>query len=174
MLTPSNWILAEGRRIERPWLITMPRFSRPVADHSAVPSAWRRVRESNPLASCEDSCLANKCLTVRPTLRYFKGAAMFHCCALANRSRNLALALPHSFHQQLWFRFFAKNELPIAGFPGRLSGIRTHKTLLFHPSTQNLRVPGTPVADRCVCQFRRGPGNLIEIVQRFSNSIGID
>src|SRR5215831_4141578 len=31
--------LAEGRRIERPWLITMPRFSRPVAGHSAVPSA---------------------------------------------------------------------------------------------------------------------------------------
>ena len=30
--------LAEGRRIERPWLITMPRFSGPVADHSAVPS----------------------------------------------------------------------------------------------------------------------------------------
>ena len=61
--------LAEGRRIERPWLITMPRFSGPVADHSAVPSACRRVRESNPLASCENPCLADKCLTVRPTLR---------------------------------------------------------------------------------------------------------
>lgn len=35
--------LAEGRRIERPSLITMPRFSGPVAGHSAVPSAWRRV-----------------------------------------------------------------------------------------------------------------------------------
>jgi hypothetical protein len=31
--------LAEGRRIERPSLITMPRFSGPVAGHSAVPSA---------------------------------------------------------------------------------------------------------------------------------------
>jgi hypothetical protein len=30
---------------------------------------WRRVRESNPLASCESPCLADKCLTVRPTLR---------------------------------------------------------------------------------------------------------
>ena len=28
----------EGRRIERPRLVTAPRFSRPVADHSAVPS----------------------------------------------------------------------------------------------------------------------------------------
>ena len=46
--------LAEGRRIERPSLITMPRFSGPAAGHSAVPSAWRRVRESNPLASCEN------------------------------------------------------------------------------------------------------------------------
>ena len=61
--------LAEGRRIERPSLITMPRFSGPVAGHSAVPSAWRRVRELNPLASCESPCLADKCLTVRPTLR---------------------------------------------------------------------------------------------------------
>ena len=62
--------LAEGRRIERPSLITMPRFSGPVAGHSAVPSAWRRVRESNPLASFENfenPCLADKCLTVRPT-----------------------------------------------------------------------------------------------------------
>lgn len=31
--------LAEGRRIERPWLLTMPWFSGPVAGHSAVPSA---------------------------------------------------------------------------------------------------------------------------------------
>ena len=31
--------LAEGRRIERPSLITTPWFSEPVADHSAVPSA---------------------------------------------------------------------------------------------------------------------------------------
>jgi hypothetical protein len=61
--------LAEGRRIERPWLITMPWFSGPVAGHSAVPSSWRRVRESNPLASCESPCLADKCLTVRPILR---------------------------------------------------------------------------------------------------------
>ena len=38
--------LAEERRIERPSLITMPRFSGPVAGHSAVPSAWRRVRDS--------------------------------------------------------------------------------------------------------------------------------
>jgi hypothetical protein len=30
---------------------------------------WRRVRESNPLASYESPCLAGKCLTVRPTLR---------------------------------------------------------------------------------------------------------
>src|SRR6266566_787081 len=60
--------LAEGRRIERPSLIAMPRFSGPVAGHSAVPSAWRRVRELNPLASCESPCLADKCLTVRPTL----------------------------------------------------------------------------------------------------------
>ena len=30
---------------------------------------WRRVRELNPLASCESPCLADKCLTVRPTLR---------------------------------------------------------------------------------------------------------
>ena len=30
---------------------------------------WQRVRESNPLASCESPCLADKCLTVRPTLR---------------------------------------------------------------------------------------------------------
>ena len=29
---------------------------------------WRRVRELNPLASCERPCLADKCLTVRPTL----------------------------------------------------------------------------------------------------------
>src|SRR5204863_5560380 len=58
--------LAEGRRIERPSFITMPRFSGPVADHSAVPSTWRRVRELNPLASCENPCLADKCLTVRP------------------------------------------------------------------------------------------------------------
>ena len=61
--------LAEGRRIGRPSLLTMPRFSGPVAGHSAVPSAWRRVRELNPLASCESPCLADKCLTVRPTLR---------------------------------------------------------------------------------------------------------
>ena len=61
--------LAEGRRIERPSLITMPRFSGSVADHSAVPSTWRRVRELNPLASYESPCLADKCLTVRPTLR---------------------------------------------------------------------------------------------------------
>ena len=68
--TPAKRLnLAEGRRIERPWLITMPRFSGPVAGHSAVPSAWRRVRELNPLASCERPCLADKCLTVRPTLR---------------------------------------------------------------------------------------------------------
>ncbi len=45
--------LAEGRRIERPSLIAMPRFSGPVAGHSAVPSVWRRVRELNPLASRE-------------------------------------------------------------------------------------------------------------------------
>ena len=43
--------LAKDRRIERPSLITMPRFSGPTADHSAVPSAWRRVRELNTLAS---------------------------------------------------------------------------------------------------------------------------
>ena len=61
--------LAEGRRIERPSVITMPRFSGPVAGHSAVPSVWRRVRELNPLASCESPCLADKCLIVRPTLR---------------------------------------------------------------------------------------------------------
>ena len=66
--------LAEGRRIERPSLITMPRFSGPVADQSAVPSAWRRARESNPLASCESLGLTKttsrpRCLTVRPTLR---------------------------------------------------------------------------------------------------------
>src|SRR5713101_5918062 len=61
--------LAEGRRIERPSFITMPRFSGPVAGHSAVPSAWWRVRELNPLASYESPCLADKCLTVRPTLR---------------------------------------------------------------------------------------------------------
>src|SRR5437660_12378211 len=60
--------LAEGRRIERPSLITMSWFSGPVAGHSAVPSAWRRVRELNPLASYESPCLADKCLTVRPTL----------------------------------------------------------------------------------------------------------
>jgi hypothetical protein len=30
---------------------------------------WRRVRESNPLASCENPCLADKCLTGRSTLR---------------------------------------------------------------------------------------------------------
>src|SRR5690242_13012846 len=30
---------------------------------------WRRMRESNPLASRESPCLAGKCLTVRPTLR---------------------------------------------------------------------------------------------------------
>src|SRR6202162_2068506 len=58
--------LAEGRRIERPSLLTMPRFSGPVAGLLAVPSAWRRVRELNPLASCERPCLADKCLTVRP------------------------------------------------------------------------------------------------------------
>jgi hypothetical protein len=61
--------LAEGRRIERPSLITMSWFSGPVAGHSAVPSAWRRVLDLNPLASCESPCLADKCLTVRPTLR---------------------------------------------------------------------------------------------------------
>src|SRR6266851_1354401 len=61
--------LAEGRRIERPSLITTPRFSGPVAGHSAVPSTWRRVRELNPLAPFESPCLADKCLTVRPTLR---------------------------------------------------------------------------------------------------------
>src|SRR6202021_1108918 len=42
--------LAEGRRIERPSLITIPRFSGPVAGHSAVPSAWRRVWQLNRLA----------------------------------------------------------------------------------------------------------------------------
>src|SRR5712692_6501305 len=53
-VTPARRLnLAEGRRIERPSLITMPWFSGPVAGHSAVPSAWRRVRELNPLASCE-------------------------------------------------------------------------------------------------------------------------
>src|SRR5205807_3054486 len=30
---------------------------------------WRRVRESNRLASCESPCLTDKCLTVQRTLR---------------------------------------------------------------------------------------------------------
>src|SRR5262249_58998315 len=34
--------LAEGRRIERPSLITTPWFSGPVADHSALPSEMKK------------------------------------------------------------------------------------------------------------------------------------
>ena len=56
---------------------------------------WRRVRESNPLASCESPCLADKRLTVRPTLRLYEGSATLCCCALANCSRDPALALAH-------------------------------------------------------------------------------
>jgi hypothetical protein len=44
--------LAEGRRIERPWLITMPWFSGPVAGHSAVPSTVAESAGVEP-ASCE-------------------------------------------------------------------------------------------------------------------------
>src|SRR5215831_2435516 len=61
--------LTEGRRIERPWLITMPRFQDQLPTIRRYLPRWRRVRESNPLASCESPCLADKCLTVQPTLR---------------------------------------------------------------------------------------------------------
>jgi hypothetical protein len=42
--------LAEGRRIECPSLITMPRFSGPVAGHSAVPSALAESTEVEPVS----------------------------------------------------------------------------------------------------------------------------
>src|ERR1700730_7118825 len=42
--------LAEGRRIERPSLITMPRFSGPVAGHSAVPSALAESTGVEPVS----------------------------------------------------------------------------------------------------------------------------
>ncbi len=42
--------LAEGRRIERPWLITMPWFSGPVAGHSAVPSAMAESTGVEPVS----------------------------------------------------------------------------------------------------------------------------
>src|SRR5437660_12616059 len=55
--------LAEGRRIERPWLITMPWFSGPVAGHSAVPSVaaetsceslgLTRPAHSPPIKNCQ-------------------------------------------------------------------------------------------------------------------------
>jgi hypothetical protein len=42
--------LAEGRRIERPSLITMPWFSGPVAGHSAVPSALAESTGVEPVS----------------------------------------------------------------------------------------------------------------------------
>src|SRR5579863_10142265 len=42
--------LAEGRRIERPSLITMPRFSGPVAGYSAVPSALAESTGVEPVS----------------------------------------------------------------------------------------------------------------------------
>ena len=59
--------LAEGRRIERPSLITTPWFSGPVGDHSA--STMAESAGVEPASPCENPCLADKCLTVRPTLR---------------------------------------------------------------------------------------------------------
>jgi hypothetical protein len=64
--------LAEGRRIERPWLITMPWFSGPVASHSAVPSAVAESAEVEPAslfarARVTKKRLADSRFTVRPT-----------------------------------------------------------------------------------------------------------
>src|SRR4029077_13504746 len=42
--------LVEGRRSERPSLITMPRFSGPVAGHSAVPSAMAESTGVEPVS----------------------------------------------------------------------------------------------------------------------------
>src|SRR5262249_16777039 len=57
--------LAEGRRIERPWLITMPRFSGPVADHSAVPSPLAESAGVEP-ASLLRELLCSRQVPYRP------------------------------------------------------------------------------------------------------------
>src|SRR5207247_1139553 len=61
--------LAEGRTNRTP----IAHHDAPVFGTSCRPFSStfrsRRLRESNPLASCENPCLADKCLTVRPTLR---------------------------------------------------------------------------------------------------------
>ena len=52
--------LAEGRRIERPSLITMPRFSGPVAGHSAVPSAMAESTGVEPVSLLRESLFSRQ------------------------------------------------------------------------------------------------------------------
>ena len=57
--------LAEGRRIERPSLITTPWFSGPVADHSAVPSAMAESTGVEPVSLLREP-LFSKQVPYRP------------------------------------------------------------------------------------------------------------
>src|SRR5437870_6499297 len=57
--------LAEGRRIERPSLITMPRFSGPVAGHSVVPSTMAESAGVEP-ASLSRAPLFSRQVPYRP------------------------------------------------------------------------------------------------------------
>ena len=56
----TNLRLAEGRRIERPWLITMPWFSGPVAGHSAVPSAVAESAGVEPASLLREPLLSRQ------------------------------------------------------------------------------------------------------------------
>src|SRR5262249_23677889 len=59
--------LAEGRRIERPSLITTPWFSGPVADHSAVPSTLAESAGVEPASLLREPLFSRQVPYVRPT-----------------------------------------------------------------------------------------------------------
>lgn len=61
--------LAESGGFE-PLGVTRPRFSGPLAGHSAALSLWRREQGSNLRRCYPDSGLANRCLATRPPLRF--------------------------------------------------------------------------------------------------------
>lgn len=62
-------ILAEGGGIEPLRLITVPRFSGPLAVHSAAPSALAEDARVELAKPCELYGLANRCIAVLPILR---------------------------------------------------------------------------------------------------------